>query len=248
MKKTLTTAAAVARGTYEALRRARPGGDTLWNRTNHVGRTVTLCAGPAAALGTATAIASARALPARHRWAGALTVLTAGACGAYDDVAGDGRRGFRAHLSALRRGEVTSGAVKLLGIGAAGLAAGAVLKERPLDRLLAAVVIAGSAHAVNLLDVRPARAAGAVLALGAGGLLRGGNGAALAAAPVGAAAALLADDAAGRTMLGDTGAHALGAGLGLAVVGANGRTGLALHAVVLVAATIAADARNPQSG
>ncbi|MHA7960842.1 hypothetical protein ACX9I7_24095 [Streptomyces sp. L500] len=248
MKRTLTTAAAVARGTYETLRRTRPGGYTLWNRTNHAGRTVTLCAGPAAALGTAVATAAVRALPARHRLAGALTVLAAGACGAYDDVAGDDRRGFRAHLSALRRGEVTSGAVKLLGIGAAGLAAGAALKERPLDRLLAGVVIAGSAHAVNLLDVRPGRAAGATLALGAGGLLRGGPGAALAAAPVGAAAALLADDAAGRTMLGDSGAHALGAGLGLAVVGANGRAGLALHAAVLAAATIAADVRNPQSG
>ncbi|MFC4514145.1 hypothetical protein [Streptomyces ehimensis] len=244
----LATAATTARGTHEALRRTRPGGPAVWDRVNHAGRTVTLCAGPAAALGTAVATAAARALPARHRWAGALTVLAAGACGAYDDVAGDDRRGFRAHLSALRRGEVTSGAVKLLGIGAAGLAAGVALKERPLDRLLAGVVIAGSAHAVNLLDVRPARAVGATLALGAGGLLRGGPGAALAAAPVGAAAALLAAAAAGHTMLGDSGAHALGAGLGLAVAGANGRAGLALHAAVLVAATIAADVRNPQSG
>ncbi|PSJ23947.1 hypothetical protein B7P34_36035, partial [Streptosporangium nondiastaticum] len=176
---------------------------------------------------------------------GALTVAAAAACGAYDDFAGAGdpRRGFRAHLGALRRGEVTSGAVKLIGIGAAACAAGAVVKERPLDKALAAVVIAGSAHLVNLLDVRPGRAAGAVLALAAPGLARRGS-APLAAAPMGAAAALIADDVAERTMLGDTGSHALGAGLGLAVAVGNGRAGLALHAAALVGTALAMDARN----
>ncbi|MYY85832.1 hypothetical protein GT044_32045, partial [Streptomyces sp. SID335] len=83
----------------------------------------------------------------------------------YDDVAGAGdpRRGFRAHLGALRNGELTSGAVKLFGISAAGLAAGALLKERPVDRVLAGVVIAGTAHLVNLVDVRPGQAGAAVL-------------------------------------------------------------------------------------
>ncbi|NEB94620.1 hypothetical protein G3I21_23575, partial [Streptomyces bauhiniae] len=75
---------------------------------------------------------------ARVHPAAGLAVLAAGACGAYDDIAGadDPRRGFRAHLGALRTGEVTSGAVKLFGISATALAAGLVLKERPLDRLL----------------------------------------------------------------------------------------------------------------
>ncbi|GGT75176.1 hypothetical protein GCM10010272_18010 [Streptomyces lateritius] len=36
-------------------------------------------------------------------------------------------------------------------------------------------------------------------------------------------------------MLGDTGAHALGAAVGCAVVAGNGRLGLALHAAGLVA-------------
>ncbi|MCC2276249.1 hypothetical protein LKL35_12625 [Streptomyces sp. ET3-23] len=231
-------AAAVTRGVYETLRRRKPGGARLWERTNHAGRTVDLCAGPAAAVGV---LAGLPALPPRARGAAALAIATAAACGAYDDHAGtaDPRRGFRAHLAALRNGEVTTGAVKLFGIGAAALAAGAVLRRDPVDKVLAGVVIAGSAHLVNLLDVRPGRAAGAVLALGLIGA---------APAPVGAAAALLKDDLAARTMLGDTGAHALGAGLGTAVVARNGRTGLALHAAALVAVALVMEVKSPQSG
>ncbi|MGI5467977.1 hypothetical protein [Streptomyces sp. CA-132043] len=240
----LLAAAGAARAAYEGLRRRPPGGSTRWQRKNHAGRAVDLFGGPAAALGAAAAFAAAPGLSGRTRTAGTLAVLAAGGCGAYDDVAGAGdpRRGFRAHLSALRRGEVTSGAVKLFGIGAAGLAAGALLKDRPGDGFLAGVVIAGSAHLVNLVDVRPGRAAGVVLALGAPGLLRHGTGGVLATAPVGAAAALLSADLGERTMLGDTGAHALGAALGLAIVAANGRTGLLVHAAALTAAAASGDA------
>ncbi|MCB5909910.1 hypothetical protein [Streptomyces pinistramenti] len=241
--RTLLGAAGTTRAAYEALRRRPPGGSARWQRTNHAGRTVDLHAGLATAAGTALAAATAPRLPARTRTAAALAVLAAGACGAYDDAAGAGdlRRGFRAHLSALRTGEITSGTVKLFGIGAAGLTAGALLRNRPADALLAGVVIAGSAHLVNLLDVRPGRAAGAVLALGAPGLLRGGAAGPLSAAPVGAAAAVLADDLGERTMIGDAGAHALGAAIGLAIVAGNGRTGLAAHAAALIAAAAAGD-------
>ncbi|WP_338059413.1 hypothetical protein [Streptomyces coacervatus] len=45
--------------------------------------------------------------------------------------------------------------VKLFGISAAGLVAGAVFTERPLDKLLAGIVIAGAAHFVNLVDLAP---------------------------------------------------------------------------------------------
>ncbi|MEV5599461.1 hypothetical protein [Streptomyces sp. NPDC052496] len=236
-------AAGVTRAVYGQFRRRPPGGRGRWQRTNHAGRTVDLYSGPATAAGTALAAVTAPGLPARTRTAAALAVLAAGGCGAYDDLAGAGdpRRGFRAHLSALRDGELTSGAVKLLGIGAAGLAAGALLKERPLDKVLAGVVIAGAAHAVNLVDVRPGRALAATLAAAAPGLLRSGSAGALAAAPVGAALAVLADDLGERTMIGDAGAHALGAGLGLAVAAGYGRVGLAAHAAALVAAAAAGD-------
>lgn len=226
-------AAGVSRAVYAGLRRRD---DERWRRENHAGRSVDLYAGPATAVGTALAVAGAAGWGSSRPKAGggpaALAVLAAGACGAYDDMKGDHRRGFRAHLDALRGGEVTSGAVKLLGIGAAGLVAGALLKERPVDKVLAGVVIAGTAHFVNLVDVAPGRAALTVLGLGAPGLLRGS----LAAAPMGAAAAVLADDLGERTMLGDTGAHALGAAVGSAIAAGNGRFGLAVHAAGLIAA------------
>lgn len=239
----LAGAAGATRTAYAALRNRPPGGAARWERTNYAGRTVHLHAGLATAFGTAFAAATTPGLPARTRGAAALAVFAAGGCGAYDDTvgAGDARRGFRAHLSALRGGEVTTGAVKLFGIGAAGLAAGALLKERPVDKVLAGVVIAGSAHLVNLLDVRPGRAAGAVVALGAPGLLRRGPAGPLSAVPVGAAAAVVGDDLGERTMLGDAGAHALGAGLGLAIATGNGRKGLLAHAAGLIVAAAAGE-------
>ncbi|WP_229816035.1 hypothetical protein [Streptomyces lucensis] len=217
-----------------ALRATAPGGRARWGRTNHAGRAVGLYAGPASAVGAAAGAAAV------HPGAG-LAVLAAGVCGAYDDVAGDHRRGFRAHLRALRDGEVTSGAVKLFGVSAAALVAGALMKERAADKVLAGVVIAGAAHCANLVDVRPARAAGAVLALGVPGLLREGPGGELAAVALGCAAAVLPDDLRERVMLGDAGAHALGAALGTAVVARNRGAGLLAHAVAVVAAAACGD-------
>ncbi|MFE4594042.1 hypothetical protein [Streptomyces laurentii] len=220
---------AATRAAHRAMSPRPPGNPASWEHTNHAGRTVSALAGAAAAGGTALA-----ALPVVL----AVLATAAGAvCGRYDDLCGDERRGFRAHLTALRGGEVTSGAVKLIGVGAAGLVAGALLKERPVDKILAGVVVAGTAHLVNLVDVRPGRAGLLVLGLGAPGLLRGS----LAAAPMGAAAAVLADDLGERGMLGDMGAHALGAALGSAIAAANGRFGLAAHAAGLVAATAYGD-------
>ncbi|MEU0949578.1 hypothetical protein ABZ379_43980 [Streptomyces canus] len=213
-----------------ALRARAPGGRERWERKNYAGRTVELYAGPAVAL--AVALGAGRVRPAAG-----VAVAVAGLCGAYDDLAGDHRRGFRAHLGALRDGEVTSGAVKLFGISAAGLVAGALMKERVVDKALAGVVIAGAAHFVNLVDVRPGRAAGAVVVLGAPGMVRSE----LAAVAVGAAVAVLPDDLSERVMIGDVGAHALGAALGAAVVAGNGRVGLLLHAAAVVAAAVCGD-------
>ncbi len=165
-------AAAATRAAYRQLRRRTPVAAHL-RRTNYAGRGVELYGGLAVAAGAAAAMAAATGISVRTRIAAVGAALAAGACGAYDDQKGSAdERGFGTHLRALRERRLTSGGVKLLGIGAAGLAAGILLKARPLDQVLAGVVVAGTAHAVNLVDVAPGRAAKAVIAAGLPGLLR----------------------------------------------------------------------------
>ncbi len=123
---------------------------------------------------------------------------------------------FRGHLGALARGEVTTGAVKIGGIGAAGVVAAALAGGSPADVVINAGLTAGGANLLNLFDLRPGRAIKVALA---GAVLLAGTGPAAAgavAAPAGAALALLPDDLGERAMLGDAGANALGAVLGAA--------------------------------
>jgi hypothetical protein len=83
------------------------------------------------------------------------------ALGLLDDVLGSGdRRGFRGHVQALLHGRLTTGGVKLLGGGLLALAtAYAVVGGWWTWRLpAAAVLIALSANALNLFDLRPGRA------------------------------------------------------------------------------------------
>ena len=231
---TAMIAAAVARAAYTALTRSAPGGAARWARTNHRGEPVTLLEGPAAALAGATAAAAAPGIPPRSRAALVAAATGAAAFGGYDDIAGSGdRRGFRGHLGALAHGEVTTGAVKIGGIGATGVAAAALNGGPAVDVVLNAALIAGSANLLNLFDLRPGRALKVALVagipLGIGSLVRPpGNrpagsrrsavpaGAAGAAAVIGAGAALLPADLGEQAMLGDAGANALGALLGTA--------------------------------
>jgi len=231
---TALLAGAGARAAYAALNNAQPGGEKTWTRTNHRGEPVTLLAGPAATIGAAGAALAVPGLDARTRLALSLAGAGAGAVGCYDDLAGSGdRRGFRGHLAALARGQVTTGAVKLAGIGAAGLASSFLLDCRdngkgaesganvpPLGRvadlLINAGLVAGGANLVNLFDLRPGRAIKVSLLASAALSLHGPAGRAEVAAPAGAAAVLLPDDLAERAMLGDSGANAIGAMIGLA--------------------------------
>lgn len=120
-------------------------------------------------------------------------VLGAFAFGSADDAFGDaGARGFRGHLAALREGRLTTGALKLFGIGALALggswaARGAVHRAvgpgTPLELwgglLLGALTIALAANLVNLTDLRPGRALKSYVLLvvaGAGAAASGGLG------------------------------------------------------------------------
>ncbi|GAA0277620.1 hypothetical protein GCM10009539_76750 [Cryptosporangium japonicum] len=216
-------------------------------RTNHRGEPVTLAEGPTTALGAtlAAVIATAGVAP-RVAAAAGVAGLGAAAVGAYDDVVGarpDQRadKGFRGHLNALRAGRVSAGAVKVAGVGASALVAGALLprSRSPLgaavDTALAATVVAGAANVVNLFDLRPGRALKVGL-LAAGPLLAGErNGSAtVASAVTGAALTALPDDLGERSMLGDAGANAVGALLGVAAAARLGRAGRALTAAGLI--------------
>ncbi|MDF5759224.1 hypothetical protein [Spongiactinospora sp. TRM90649] len=225
-----TLGAVAARAAYAALRRRPPVGDEqTWTRTNHRGEPITLLEGPAFAVGAGAAAALAPRLPARVRAAALLAGLGSGALGAYDDLyGGTSSKGFKGHLGALAKGEVTSGAVKILGIGGAGLAAAALVSRGPADTLVNGALVAGGANLANLFDLRPGRAIKVGLLTGgpllAASVLRGSPAsAAMAAVPLGAAVALLPEDLGERAMLGDAGANAMGALLGLAAAVTLGR-------------------------
>ena len=211
-----TAAACAARAAYAALTRRPPGGAPMWTRANHRGERLTLLEGPALTAAGITVPAAWPALPGRLRAAMAVAGAGAAALGGYDDLAGSGsRRGFRGHLGALARGEVTTGAVKLGGIGATGLVCAALLGGRPADVAVNAGLVAGGANLLNLFDLRPGRAIKVAAASGAlitvGGALSSGS-----AVPVAAGLALLPEDLGEQAMLGDCGANALGAILGAA--------------------------------
>ena len=241
-------AAGGARGAYALLRSRPPGGTATWTRTNHRGEPVTLLEGPAAATGAALAAALTPGLPGRSRAALVVAAAGAGALGGYDDLAGSGdRRGFRGHLGALAHGEVTTGAVKIGGIGATGLAASALLGGGPLDVAVNAGLIAGGANLLNLFDLRPGRAI-KVATLAAGLIAATGRpgagpapGPTLAGIPLGAALALVDEDLGERAMLGDAGANALGALLGAAAAASLPRSGRVAALAGVVALTAASE-------
>lgn len=215
-------AAGAARAAYRMLGRRPPGGPKAWTRTNHRGEPVTLLEGPAIAAGAVgAALAASRQLGTGQSAALAVAGAGGAAFGCYDDLAGSSsRKGLRGHVGALLHGEVTTGAVKLGGIGATGLTSAALLGGPAADIVINAGLIAGSANLLNLFDLRPGRAI-KVAALSSAVLCAGAPSAAATvaaplAAPLGAAAALLPEDLGERAMLGDTGANALGAMLGTA--------------------------------
>lgn len=231
--RSAAVAVAAARLVYGALCARPPGGPDSWTRTNHRGEPITLLEGPAVAVGGVAGAVLAGGLSGRQRAAMAVAAAGAAGFGGYDDLAGSSAsKGFRGHLGALGRGELTTGALKIAGIGATGLAAALLTGPRAAepggtagtpraaagDAVINAGLVAGGANLLNLFDLRPGRAI--KVAIAAGALIAvSGRGRQAVAAPLAAAAALLPEDLGERSMLGDAGANAIGAMLGVAAAG-----------------------------
>lgn len=144
-----------------------------WERTNFHGVTVSLRGGVAMAGAAVASAAVASALSDQPRAAlgGLVASLGGGLAGYIDDVdqgAHDGgkvAKGLKGHLGALAHGQVTTGVIKIAGIGASALAASALVGSKATsvsgkaaDLALNTVLIAGTANLANLLDLRPGRA------------------------------------------------------------------------------------------
>ena len=266
-------------GATAVLEAMPPGGAERWQRHNYADRQVSLLGGLAQAAGTTGALLGA----GRPGVAAAVAAGTAGALGAVDDLtereADRQVKGLRGHLTALRAGKVTTGTLKIAGIGAGALAAATLLPRtaparaavpsasssqassppasrprasssqarscgavgRLLDTGSRAALIAGTANLLNLFDLRPGRALKVTCLLGTGLALAGGPGGTVAATAAGAAAAGLRDDLGERTMLGDTGANALGAALGTALAAHPSRVVRAAALSAVVGLTLASE-------
>ena len=144
-----------------------------WERTNFHGVTVSLRGGVAMAGASvaSAAVASAFSDQPRAALGGVVASLGGGLAGYIDDVdqgAHDGgkvAKGLKGHLGALAHGQVTTGVIKIAGIGASALAASALVGSKATsmggkvaDLALNTVLIAGAANLANLLDLRPGRA------------------------------------------------------------------------------------------
>lgn len=158
-----------------------------------------------------------------------------GLLGLWDDLSGGGH-GWRQHLGAVRRGEPTGGAIKLLGGIVIALIVVAPLETGLWWIIVDAAVVALTANMLNLLDARPGRSL-KVFGIGVVPMLVvGGPVAPVLMAGAGAAAAFLPFDLRERAMLGDTGAYALGAvmGIGIVVVGSGPARLIALGLLLIL--------------
>ncbi|MCL5887312.1 MAG: hypothetical protein M1617_03285 [Actinobacteria bacterium] len=177
--------------------------------------------------------------------------------GLIDDVFGSSSaKGFKGHFRTLAKGRLTTGALKALGIGFVSLLAGfAIADLRGFAgieyfgvALLSTIVIALSANLLNLLDLRPGRALKGYALMSCLGVLAialpvfGGIAATLASAAsallwlLGPAVAVARYDLAEEGMLGDAGANAAGALVGLMLALGSSLPTLGVAAILLVAA------------
>lgn len=187
--------------------------------------------------------------------------LVAGASGAFagyiDDhhePAGDRSKGLTGHLTALKEGRLTTGAMKIGIIGAGSAVASIILtttdqggqrgRSRVFDCAVRSVAIAAVANCINLLDLRPGRALKATALVSALLVPRAKDVAPLLAGTAGAIAGTARKDLAGVTMLGDLGANGLGGVLGTALAAHPCRGVRTLGAGMAVALILVSEKRS----
>jgi UDP-N-acetylmuramyl pentapeptide phosphotransferase/UDP-N-acetylglucosamine-1-phosphate transferase len=211
----LVSAALAAAVTAGGLAFLDAGTGPSWRRRNYRGVEVTLSAGPAVAAGLLVGVGGRRELTGA-------TVAVAGAAlaGFYDDcrsVRDDERvvKGFAGHLRALAAGRASAGAVKVVVIGLSSLAGAFLRSGASVETALDGCLVAGSANLCNLLDLRPGRALKVATAVTvAAAPFSHGVSRTMLGASYGTLAVVLPVDLGERSMLGDTGANALGALVG----------------------------------
>jgi UDP-GlcNAc:undecaprenyl-phosphate GlcNAc-1-phosphate transferase len=182
---------------------------------------------------------------ARYRLVVLATLVAFGALGFIDDALGDNNeKGLKGHVTAALRGRVTTGFIKLGGGASVALVvAGAALGGDGWRIVIDAALIALAANMGNLFDRAPGRTIKVGLLAYVPLLVVAGTsatGLALAVV-IGAAIGLLPADLGERSMLGDTGANALGAALGVAAVLTLSPTARSVLVVVLLALTVASE-------
>jgi len=167
------------------------------------------------------------------------------ALGFVDDVlGGDAERGWRAHLRALAAGRLSAGGFKLVGGGALGLILASAAGVGTVGWVAAdGALVALAANLANAFDRAPGRAIKVALAAWVPLALVAGNGpvGVALAPPVGAALGLLPEDLGERLMLGDAGANALGAVLGVGALLALGPGARLVVTALLVVLNLAAE-------
>jgi UDP-GlcNAc:undecaprenyl-phosphate/decaprenyl-phosphate GlcNAc-1-phosphate transferase len=186
----------------------------LLARENHRGLTVPTAGGLVLVAAVLAVEGVRRVVDDRADVPALVAVLGFALLGLVDDLLGSGAdgRGFRGHLRAMAQGRLTTGGLKLLG----GLVLAVVFASHVVD----VVLIAACANLANLFDRAPGRALKVSSLSGIALLVAAGAPDELAgvAVVVGASLALLPPDLTERLMIGDTGANAIGAVLGLGVV------------------------------
>jgi UDP-N-acetylmuramyl pentapeptide phosphotransferase/UDP-N-acetylglucosamine-1-phosphate transferase len=232
---------------------ARAGRDAMrapvLQRTNYAGRDVATAGGVFAVFGFAVALGAHAAtdfVGANWQVSTAVVVFGFATVGLFDDLVGTHlARGLRGHWRAARRGQLTSGAIKLLVGVAVACVATVPFSINSERRLLCVVIVAGSANAANLFDLAPGRATKvSVIVAVILAVVAGSTDAVLGPLMfVGAVVALAPAEFGERLMLGDAGANPLGGVIGLMAIAAAGgsRAALWAAAAAVVAVNVAGE-------